>query len=298
MVQVMVVCLLLLCSCAMMGKLSRDISSEYFTGIENKDFKGPKQVRFYPLNDSFKSIVDESDALGEESLNRLSKKDLKKFKESNDMPANGVAYCYRKNFKKGFEILDKYFRSYKRHPGYWNKVGTCYLLKGNKRKALLYYNKAREVSKRYAPPVNNLGVIYERENKPQKALLSYKKASRLGKFSLTPVYNASQIYLSFGFASQAEPILESLHNKRPNDLGVANGLATTKLFLGRVGQSLKIYENINKKNWAKAGIGLNYAVALKMAGQVSKAKKVFALIEDIRPQERKYYQEVKRYVEN
>ena len=283
---------LLICSCSTQNKMNS------FNDIKNSDFREPKQVYLDYSNDVYENIVDRADVLGKESLARLSDSQLKKFRSSEDPLSRALAYCYRGKFQKGFALLDKYYRRYKKNAAYWNKVGTCYMLEGNRRKALLYYNKSRDVSKKYVPAVNNLGVIYEKEGKVQKALLAYQKASKVGKFSLTPIYNISQIYLKYGLGKKAESLLDALYRRNSNDIQVANGLAVSHLFMGNVQNTIKIFDIMDKSHWKKAGIGLNYTVALKMSGEEKRARKIFKKISRIRPQERKYYEEVKKYVQN
>ena len=287
------VLLLLMFSCSSQKRM------DGFGDIENKDFREPKQVYLDYSNDVYSEIVDETDVLAWESLARLSSSKLKRFDGEGEPLSRALAYCYKGKFGRGFKLFDKHYRRYKKNPGYWNKMGTCYFLKGNRRKALLYYNKSRSVSKKYAPPINNLGVIYEREEgKVQKALLAYQKASELGKFSLTPIYNIGQIYLKYGLGNKAEPLFAALYRKNPDDVWVASGLATSHLLMGNVQKSVRIFDIIDKSHWKKAVVGLNYAVALKMSGESERAKKVFKRVRRIHPREKEYYEEVKRYVQN
>ena len=290
--KILVFSFLLICSCSSQKR------TDNFDDIKNDDLREPKQIYLDYSNDVYDKVVDKSDVLGEESLARLSRSKLKKFKAKDGPLSKGLAYCYKGKFTKGFRLFDRHYRRYKKNAGYWNKVGTCYLLKGNRRKALLYYNKARDVSKKYAPPINNLGVIYEREGRVQKALLAYQKASELGKFSLTPIYNIGQIYLEYGLGDKAEPLFNALYRKNPNDIRVANGLAVSHLLMGNIRKSIKIFDIMNKRHWRKAGIGLNYVVALKMSGENERAREIFKKIDRIRSREQGYYEKVRRYVQN
>ena len=90
-------------------------------------------------NDFYRGVADTNDVLVEESLGKLSKSQLKKFKGDGGPLSLALSYCYKKKFDKGFALFDKYYRGYKKNAGYWNKLGICYLLKGSRRKALLYY---------------------------------------------------------------------------------------------------------------------------------------------------------------
>ena len=283
---------LILCSCSTQNKMKS------FKDIDSSDFEKPKQIYLDYANDAYEGIVDKSDVLAEESLARLPQSKLKKFKGEGNPLSRALSYCYRGKFEKGFALLDKHYRKYKKNASYWNKIGSCYLLASNPRKALLYYNKSRDVSKKYAPPINNLGVIYQREGRLQKALLAYRKASELGKFSLTPVYNIGQIYLKYGLGDKAEPLFEALYRKNPDDIWAANGLATSHLLMGNIPKAVEIFGIMDKSHWKKSAIGLNYAVALKMSGEDERARKIFKKVSKIRPEERKYYREVKKYVEN
>ena len=286
-----VIFLLLICSCSSQNR--------EFAEIENADFREPKQVYLDYSNDVYRGVADDNDVLAEESLGKINPSRLKRFKGDDGKPlSRALSYCYRGGFDRAMALFDRHYRRYKKNAGYWNKLGICYLLKGNRRKALLYYNKARDVSKKYAPPINNLGVIYQQEGRTQKALLAYQKASELGKFSVTPVYNISQIYLKYGLGQKAEPLLSGLYRKNRGDQDVASGLAVSHLLMGNIQKSIEIFDTMNKRHWRRAAVGLNYAVALRMAGEGRKAKEVFGNISEIRPQEKKYYEEVRRYVQN
>ena len=286
-----IIFLLLICSCSSQNR--------EFAEIENADFQEPKQIYLDYSNDIYRGVADKNDVLAEESLGKISPVQLKRFKGDDEGPlSHALSYCYRGRFEKAMVLFDRHYRRYKKNAGYWNKLGICYLLKGSQRKALLYYNKARDVSKKYAPPINNLGVIYQHEGRTQKALLAYQKASELGKFSVTPVYNISQIFLQYGLGEKAEPLLNALYRKNRGDQDVANGLAVSHLLMGNIQKSIEIFDTMNKRYWSKAAVGLNYAVALKMSGNEKRARKVFEKIEEVRPQEQKYYEEVKKYVQN
>ncbi len=291
--------LLLTASCSSLS--DRSNSGERLDNIENSDFLPGKEVIFKEELDKFQASDEMNllaDSLVDESIYRIPEVDLKILVNEEDPLSEIASLCYQKKNKRAELVMNKIYKRYQNHPGYWNQVGTCYFLEGHLRKALLYYNKSRSLSKKYAPPINNLGVIYQRQGFEQKALLAFKKARGLNSFSLTPVFNLAQMYLKYGFSKRARSLFLTLFRKSPQDVDVLNGLATSYLLDHNIFKSVEFFSKIPSRFRKHAGIALNYAIALKYIGRPKDAKQ---LIENLSVKDlgsyAKYYQKVITFVE-
>ena len=131
-----------------------------------------------------------------------------------------VKLCYAKNFEEAFKLQKMYYQQYMNHPGFWNQIGTCHLLKKNFRKSLLYYNRAREVEASYPPALNNMGVMFMMQKKPSKALEMFKNSISSSPLAKTPKFNLAQLYLEYGLFDKARPMVMALLNQSPEDKDV------------------------------------------------------------------------------
>lgn len=231
-----------------------------FASIENSDFAEPLQESFDLGKDAFVPDPVPNDSLAVETIARVPSPRLDNFSDDTGNPLHkALAQCYQGRFEQAFLIFDRHYRKHKKHPGFWNYLGTCYFLEGNKRKALLFYNKSRDLQDKYAPPINNLGVIYQREGKDQKALLAYQKASDINRFSLTPLYNQAQLFLRYGFVMCAEKIFLALYKRKPTDSDVVAALATCSLMKGEAVKAVNRFNNLPEAVRRLPEYGVNYA---------------------------------------
>ncbi len=274
------------------------VVSEDYSWVDNLDFKTKEERKYVPDQDQFKGELSEADALSKESAARLNKPRLQEISSNSSDPLDRiVSLCYQEQFDSAFKLIDEVYPNYKNNTSYWNQVGTCYFLKAEYSKAVLFFNKSRDLDTKFSPPVNNLGVVYQAQGKYQKALLAYKKASELNTFALTPLYNLSQLYLKYGKVDQALSILEALNKKKPLDVDVASSLATGLLMKGEVNRSVEIFTKIDKATLSQARIGLNFALALKMANRPQDAVMVLQNVQS--PSEsdvQAYYQKINEFV--
>ncbi len=274
-------------------------SGDVLSDIENSDFMPEKTVSYIPKTDAFKGDVSNYDSTSKESINRLPEPKLEKIAEGNDPIDSGISYCYRGRYDLAFKVFDKAYEKYKSHPGYWNQIGSCYLIQNNYRKALLYYNKALGVEKDYAPAINNFGVLYLKQGKDQLAIEAFTKASKMNSFSLTPMFNLAHLYLKYGALSKANAILNVLYKKNKEDVDVLSALGSYNLMVGNPANAVRFYEQIDDNQLHRADISLNYAYALRLVGKKDDARD---LIKKLRTKNLKgyenYYLKVKQYVEN
>lgn len=241
-----------------------------YSDITKDDFKTKKQIAYNQNKDKFKGIEDANyKVLGEESLSR--------FSDPGDLEARGVLdeitiSCYERDFDKAFSLIKEKSAEYKRNPVFWNKVGTCFMLKGERRKALLFYNKALEFKASYAPAFNNLGFMYKLENEDQKALVAFTRAKKANEYAKTPLFNLGNLYLEYGLFSQAISTFTGLYNIEKRDVDVLNGLAVAYLMQGNSDRSLSFYKEINPDFLEKPEFGINYSLALFRANKKKNAK--------------------------
>ena len=282
--------------------ITAELTDEEMEKIENSDFLPSKEIRYRVNSDHF-DVFDEvdqnSDSLLSESIARIPEPKLKKISNSNEENpiSKIISLCYQDEYQEAELVMDAIYKKYKSHPSYWNQIGTCYFLQNNLRKALLYYNKARSFSKKYAPAINNLGVIYQKQGLEQKALLAFKKASQLSSFSLTPVFNLAQIYLKYGFSRRARNLFEVLLKKSPQDTDALSGVASSYLQENKLQKALEYYNKIQNGEQARAGVGINYSLTLKLLG---KSKEAISAFENVSTSKlgsySSYYKKVSLYV--
>ncbi len=251
---------------------------EYVSGLDNKDFIKPLPVKFDPHEDQYVQGAEDWDSLAKETIARTPQARIETIAKEGPV-AQIASLCYQGKYLDGYKLGDSLYSKYKSHPGYWNQLGTCYLLQKNWRKAQLFYNKSLDVNKNYAPAINNLGVIYQNEGRDQKAIEAYKKSAEVNAFSITPMFNLGHLYLKYGLVGDAQKIFLSLHSYNRKDPDVLNGLANCYFLNGELVNAIKTFSAIEKKFWSRADIGINYALALKFYGRVGDAKTVFAHID-------------------
>lgn len=277
--------------------LTQQMIDDEYAYIKNSDFVAPKEVKYEEQQDQFVGELPENDTLTKESIARLPAPKLQQVAAGPDPVSTGISLCYQKRFDDAFKLFDSIYAKYKSHPSYWNQIGSCYYLQNNLRKALLFYNKARDINNNYAPAINNIGVIYLKQGKEQKALVAFKKASEVNAFSLTPVFNLAQLYLKYGFIDEAQKMFNSLAKQKQGDPDVLSGLGNLALLRGDLGSSIQYYSQIEEVFGSRPHIGLNYAVALKIAGKTAEAQAVYKKVDtrDLGSM-RAYYKKVASFI--
>ena len=188
--------------------------------VDNEDFRRIKPVPYRPNQDNFSGLDVTTDSLARESIARLPEGKLYDLKDSEDLINQILSACYRHDFGKANQMMQDVYRSYHKHPTYYNAVGTCWLLQGKPKKAMLFYNKAREIDPKFAPAYNNMGVIHQKEGKDQSAILAYEEAVKYSSFSRTPNFNLAQIYLHYGMADKALNLARGIYADNPKDSDV------------------------------------------------------------------------------
>lgn len=285
---------LVIVSCASTGSKNENVDLE---NVTNADFQKERPVPYTKEQDYYKDVKDEySKALNDETLQLL--EDLDNSEESNgDVLAQISRYCYAKKFNEAFSTADKNYDKFRNNPIYWNQMGSCFYLKGENRKALLYYNKALELNSSYVPSLNNIGVMYVRQGEDQKALVAFERAKKDGSFSKTPRFNMGQLYLKYGLFKQALSTFTSLYQMNRSDIDILNGLATAQLMSGDFSNSVKTFSSINSSWQERHYVGVNYALALFLAGNKDKAQDVFDDVDkDKLGPWSEYYQSVAKYI--
>lgn len=272
-----IISLILLGACSTAKKKGISDPLDELQGFSNTDFEKDETIPYSKSNDRFDLEVD---TLSPETLGKLQPETIDRISSEDDLLL-AVAACYRKKIKSGLKTLDKIYPKFKKHPSYWTMVGTCYLLNNEERKALLYYNKALDLDAKYAPPINNIGVIYRRRGEDQKALKAFEKASQANKFSLTPIFNIAQLYLEYGLVDESLKLFNVLLNKGKKDSDVYGALGNAYLLKGDTANALKYFDKVAYNLTIRPDIGLNYAVALKLAKRRNEAKTVFNRVKNL-----------------
>lgn len=256
-----------------------DLDDAELKWLSNRDFVPAQEVPYRPTEDFFSPRVAPSDSITRETIARLSDSELRQVvRQSDDPIALAAAHCHRGDFNSAFAVLDEAHDSFKSHPGYWNQVGTCYLLRNEINTSLLYYNKSRGLDPNYAPAVNNIGVIFMLKGLEQKAFRAFEEASRMNSFSLTPSFNLAQLYLKYGFTAKAREILAGIHRTNQDDVEVLAGLATSFLLEGNYERAVSFYSRIPRGDHGAPYIGLNFSLALHNIGRVRDAESIFSQV--------------------
>ncbi len=253
-------------------------TEEDFSWVEQLDFNKKSEEKYKADKDEFdfSSSSESSHVLIKESLSSLPSARLEEaLTASNDPITKMNIKCQQGKFDEALKIADDQYSRFKNNTSYWNQLGTCFYLKSDNAKAILFYNKSRDLDAKFVPPVNNLGVVYQKQGKHQKALSAFKLATDLNSFTVTPTYNLAQLYLRFGTVNKALPIFQGLHKRSPDDIEVTAALASSYLIRGDYSEAINLYAKLDKGLLSKPSIGLNYAVALKLANRPVDAKTVF-----------------------
>lgn len=278
---------------------SKKSPEEQLEEIDETPEKKVTEVKYDSRTDYFKeSKSDEKkDVLAVESLARFDNSRLDVTIDSEDPLSQGIGYCYKKDFDRGLAIFKKVYSEYKKHPSYFNQLGTCFYLKGDHIKASLYYNKALDLDKNYAPAFNNLGVLHLKDKDDLRARDSFQKAVALSPFAKTPRFNLAQIYLQYGYVDQAITFFTGLNDQPTSDIDVAIGLANAYLIKGELQKALTSFQTLDNRYWQRPDVGLNYAVALKLSGDNKNSVKVFRTVDQGRLQSwTSYYKRVAQFL--
>lgn len=275
---------------------SPEIQQE-FAWIENADFAEVAEAPFLATNDKFEESFSDNDSLAQESIARLPQPKIEDAIDSDDVVTKLSGLCHAKKFAEAFQLVAKQHRRYRKHPAFWNQVGTCHLSKRDLRSAIVFYNKSRELDSKYAPPLNNLGVIYQVRGSLQKAALAYKEASKLNQLSLTPLFNLAQLQLRGGQVEPALYAFQALVKKNDDDVDAVAGFATALMIRGDIEQANRVYDRLSSESLKNPAYGVNYALSLKLAGNNDKARQVLASVASTPDQGMiAYYNKVKNFV--
>ncbi len=274
---------------------------EDYSWVDQLNFDKKTETKYDANKDEFAIVASEADhSLIRESLVNIPAAKLEEalLKEKDDLTIMNIK-CYQGKFEEALKIADTIYGQFKNNTSYWNQLGTCHNLKADYAKAILFYNKSRDLDPNFVPPVNNLGVVYEKQGKYQKALAAFKKAADMSTFSATPNYNLAALYLHFGLVGKALPIFQGLQKKSPQDIEVNSALAAAHIMLGDFTSALSLYSALDKAILAKAGVGLNYAIALKLANRQADAESALGSISPASSSEMKdYAQKVEKFIRN
>ena len=203
-------------------------------GITNDDFRPQPQVKYDATADYhvIGSLVE--DALGDESLAKLSDSQVKSVSNAE---IKGVDQCYLGNTKQGLTALNKAYDKYKSNPSYWNMIGNCYYNNNSRRLAKVFYNKALSLNSDFLPAINNLGVVYIHEGRVDKAVAAFNHVLKLKPTAKTAKFNLANLFLKHGVLEKADQLLNQilLSNK---DQDVLLSLTYVSLFQGKPARAL------------------------------------------------------------
>ena len=276
--------------------ISPEIQQE-FGWIENSDFVEEQTMNYNPADDKFDGSLGSSDSLSQESIARLPAPKIEDAIDSNDIVTKLAGLCHARKFTEAFQVVQKVHRKFRKHPAFWNQVGTCHLGKRDYRSAILFYNKSRELDSKYAPPLNNLGVIYQTRGSVQKAYLAYKEASKLNPLSLTPIFNLAQLQLFGGQVEDALIAFQALVKRNDDDNDALAGFATALLIRGDTEQAVRVYERLSSEAKQNPSYGTNFALAQKLSGDENGARSTITKIASTPDQSLiAYYNKVKSFV--
>tara|TARA_R110000868_G_scaffold153058_1_gene378358 strand:- start:3945 stop:4895 length:951 start_codon:yes stop_codon:yes gene_type:complete len=276
--------------------ISPEIQQE-FGWIENSDFVEEQTMAYNPADDKFEGSLSSADSLSQESIARLPAPKIEDAIDSNDIVTKLAGLCHARKFSEAFQVVQKVHRKYRKHPAFWNQVGTCHLGKRDYRSAILFYNKSRELDSKYAPPLNNLGVIYQSRGSIQKAYLAYKEAAKLNPLSLTPIFNLAQLQLFGGQVEDALVAFQALVKRNDDDNDALAGFATALLIRGDTAQAVRVYDRLSDEAKQNPSYGTNFALAQKLSGDENGARSTISRIASTPDQNLiAYYNKVKSFV--
>lgn len=299
--------LFLLSACASNSNFRRGANDEKAKQAE--DYGWVDQLSFDKKTEAkYRADSDEFDLSSEEATHALVKESLSNvtaarldetLKKTDESLTKMSILCYQGKFDEAFKMADDLYVQYRGNTSYWNQLGSCYYLKDDYAKAILFYNKSRDLDSKFVPPINNIGVVYMKQGKSQKALAAFKKASDMSTFSVTPNYNLAELYLKFGTVNKAIPIFQGLAKKSPQDMAINSALATANLLKGDYATAAQIFGQFDKAALSRPGIGLNYAVTLKMLNRIADAQ---ATLNNVAPATtadlKNYMQKVEKFIRN
>jgi Flp pilus assembly protein TadD len=274
---------------------------EDYGWVDQLNFDKKSEKKYQADSDEFKLSSEEAThALVKESLTNISSAKLDEtYSKTDDVLTKLNISCYQGKYDEAFKMADDLYGQYKNNTSYWNQLGTCYYLKSDFAKAILFYNKSRDLDSKFVPPINNLGAVYMKQGKYQKALAAFKKASDMSTFSVTPNFNLAELYLKFGTVGKAISIFQGLAKRSPQDPEINSALATANLLKGDYATASQIYGTLDKATLAKPGIGLNYAVTLKLMNHPMDAQTVLNNVTTATSAELKNYaQKVDKFIRN
>lgn len=276
--------------------ISPEIQQE-FGWIENSDFVEEETTNYNPAEDKFEGGIASHDSLSQESIARLPAPKIEDAIDSSDVVTKLSGLCHGRKFDEAFQLIQKVHRKFRKHPGFWNQVGTCHFSKKDYRSAILFYNKSRELDAKYAPPLNNLGVIYQVRGSLQKAYLAYKEAAKINPLSLTPLFNLAQLQLKGGQVENSLLAFQALIKKNDEDVDALAGFATALFIRGDAEQAVRVYDRLPNDAQKNPSYGTNYALALKIVGQENKARDILSQVTSTPDQSLiNYYNKVKNFV--
>lgn len=263
--------------------------------LTNADFQKKPVLSYQVATDKYVTTAAQKSGLTSETMNNSPKNVMDDLSKPNDLLSVMMVSCYKKDFKKAFEIAEMIFSSHQNLPSYWNQLASCQLLQGNDRKALLFYNKALEVKPNYVPALNNIGVIYYKNSQEQKAQVAFEKAFNSGKFSKTPRYNLAFLYLNYGLGDKSLTLFKGLQSESPNDPEINIGLANSLSILERWPEAYNAFLSVPDDLRKRSDVGLNMAVAAFKVGKGDLAKQVFGST-NIDSKNKDYAQTVKKLI--
>lgn len=294
---------LILASCSSTSKKNNQISVNNLDGdyswVEDQEYTQDVPLKMSEVVDSFSEQITDVSPLAKESLTFSGEEKIEDAIDLKDDILGKIAgNCHSNEFEAAFNLIDKSYSKYKKHPGYWNQIGNCYYLSGDFKKAFLFYNSSKNIQGNYAPPINNLGVLYLKDNKYQKAMAAFEMALKQNPSSLTPKFNMAYLNLRFGFPEKACGLFSQIYNQGKKASYLINALATCSLIKNDINGSITYFQQLDEKLLEKPEYGINYALALNQAGQKKMALKVLDNIDLEKDLEvNTYFERVKKYVE-
>lgn len=266
---ILIICL----SCASSQK-----GSKHYSDVKNEDFKPAPKIPYLRSKDVLSNVKsDLTSALNNESLSRIMPYDGD-FDPKDDLDKI-AQLCHAGDFSKAYALVKDKSRSYIKNPIFWNQVGNCFLLEKKFRKALLFYNRALAINDDYVPALNNLGVMYLQKGDQTRALVAFKKAINADSYAKTPRFNLASLFLSYGLHTEAKKQLLVLQKESQTDIDILNMLATTFLMEGNAKEAVSSFSKIKSKYTSRIDIGTNYALALYLSGDKSRARSIMSDID-------------------
>jgi tetratricopeptide (TPR) repeat protein len=251
--------------------------------VDKFDFSKDKSLKANQFNDFYSSSLrsNQLNFLFDETSALLSDSEIKGLSEESKIIVHISRSCQKPRNENFKVLINKYFNVYQKIPAFWNTIANCHLNVGDFKTALLFYNKALELDDNYYPAFNNLGVFYLRQANYQKALVAFEKANSLAPFAKTPVFNLASIYLKFNLIKFAEPFVDSLFKRFPNEARVVQLMAYLSYAKGDYQSSLTYFTFLTKEKLISATDRLYLAYIHLSLGDKSKSKKILEEISQL-----------------